>query len=188
MRAFLAIEIDDETKTVLSGMINKLASAGSGISWVKPAQMHLTLWFFEDLREEMLEKVISAVGTAVRGVPPFRLEIKKTGTFGAGGHPRVFWCGVGGDIAALTALYTKIETSFKEIGIKGDDKPFRPHLTIGRNKSGSKQERVAVLLRGLRDYQVGGFTAGGITLFRSELQREGAVHTPVRHFPLEGAP
>lgn len=188
MRAFLAIEIDDEIKTVLSGMIDKLASAGSGISWVKPAQMHLTLWFFDELREEELEKIISAIDGAVRGVSPFQLEIRKTGTFGSGGHPKVFWCGFGGDIAALTALYAKIETNFKEIGIKGDDKPFRPHLTLGRNKSGSKQERVAVLLRGLSDYRVGGFMAGRITLFRSELQREGAVHTPLKHFPLEGTP
>jgi RNA 2',3'-cyclic 3'-phosphodiesterase len=186
MRAFLAVEIDDELKNVLSGLIDKLAQAGKGISWVKPDQMHLTLWFFEDLDEGVLGKVADSIEAACLGESPFELEIKKTGFFSSGPHPRVFWCGFGGNIARLNALYSKIENNLRGIGIRGDGKPFRPHLTLGRNKIASKQEHVVSLLNGLKDYSVGTFKAGEITLFRSELQRDGAVHTPVKRFILGG--
>jgi RNA 2',3'-cyclic 3'-phosphodiesterase len=184
MRAFLAIEIEKETKNVLSGLIDKLAQAGQGISWVKPDQIHLTLWFFEDLDESDLDKITECIEKAALEESPFTIEIKKTGFFGTGRNPRVFWCGIGGDVAGLNGLYSKIESNFREIEIRGDGKPFRPHLTLGRNKSGSKQEHVVSVLYGLKDYSVGRFQVGEITLFKSELHREGAVHTPIRKFVL----
>lgn len=186
MRAFLAIEIGDELKTVLSGLVDKLSEAGSGIAWVKPAQMHLTLWFFEDLPDALAENVSSAIRDAVRDAEPFQLEIRRTGSFG-GSHPRVFWCGFAGDVEKLNNLYTSIEKNFRDIGIRGDGKPFRPHLTIGRNRSGSRQERVSAILRGMNDYSVGKFPVEGLTLFRSELRPGGPVHTPMGHFLLGGA-
>lgn len=187
MRAFLAIEIGEELKTVISGLVGKLSEAGSGISWVRPAQMHLTLWFFEDLPEGRLEQVVSAIRDAARGAAPFSLEIRKTGSFG-GSNPRVFWCGFAGDMGELNSLYSSIEKNLKELGIRGDGKPFRPHLTLGRNRSGSRQERVSMMLRSMNDYSAGKFRVEGVTLFRSELGPGGPVHTPIGQFPLEGAP
>jgi len=185
MRAFLAIEIDDHLKEVLSGLVEKLAAQGAGISWVRPEQMHLTLWFFEDLAEERLEDVSGVVLRAARGIAPFSLEIRKTGSFG-GSHPRVFWCGFAGGTDSLNRLYSTIEDGFRGIGIRGDGKPFRAHLTLGRNRSGSRQERVSTLLRSLSDYPVGRFRVAELTLFRSTLGPGGAVHTPLARFPLEG--
>jgi RNA 2',3'-cyclic 3'-phosphodiesterase len=186
MRAFLAIEIEDKLKDILSDLIARLEPMGHGISWIKPEQMHLTLWFFEDLREEMLQKVSGSIEQSAEANPPFNLEIKKTGSFGSAGHPRVFWCGFAGDIAALNGLYSGIESGLSGIGVAGDGKPFRPHLTLGRNKSGARQERVSSFLHGLKDYSVGIFKVKELTLFRSELLRGGAVHTPLKRFVLGG--
>ncbi len=188
MRAFLAIEIGDDLKKVLSSLVEKLAAAGSGISWVSTDQMHLTLHFFEELPEDDLQKASEAILGAASTARPFDLEIKNTGTFGPASNPRVFWCGFGGDLGALRDLHVKIEKSLEDAGLRGDGKTFRPHLTLGRNRAGSRQDRVRMLLESLRDYSVGSFRVEGVTLFRSELRKEGALHTPVGHFKLEDGP
>ncbi|HNQ78503.1 MAG TPA: RNA 2',3'-cyclic phosphodiesterase [Acidobacteriota bacterium] len=188
MRAFVAIETGEEIRKVLSSLLGRLAPAGGGISWVRPEQMHLTLHFFEELPEGDLEKISDALGLAASSTKPFTLEIKDTGSFGPAGSPRVFWCGVGGDLHALRELQAKIEKNLEEAGFRGDGKAFKPHLTLGRNKTGSRQDRVRTLLEGLRDYSVGSFRVEGVTLFRSELRKEGALHTPLEHFALEERP
>ena len=188
MRAFIAIETGEEIRKVLSSLLERLVPEGGGISWIRPEQMHLTLHFFEELPDSALEKVSDALGRAASSTKPFKLEIRDTGTFGPAGSPRVFWCGVGGDLWALRELRSKIETNLEEAGFRGDGKPFKPHLTLGRNRAGSRQERVRTVLESLRDYSVGCFRVDGVTLFRSELRKEGALHTPMKRYALEERP
>lgn len=188
MRAFVAIETGEDIRKVLSSLLERLAPAGSGISWVRPEQMHLTLHFFEELPDADLEKVSDALGRSVYSTRPFTLEIRDTGSFGPAGSPRVFWCGVGGDLKTLGELHSKIEKNLESGGFRGDGKAFRPHLTLGRNRTGSRQDRVRMLLESLGDYSVGSFRVEGVTLFRSELRKEGALHTPLKRFPLEEKP
>ncbi|MCX7830588.1 MAG: RNA 2',3'-cyclic phosphodiesterase [Acidobacteria bacterium] len=183
MRAFLAIEIDDEIKNTVLKLIERASSRSNGISWVKKDQIHLTLFFFEDLKDEDVEKVNSYVEEIAKSTEPFTLEIKGNGFFGRKENPRVFWLGFEGKIGALKEMQAKISTAFKEIGYL-EDKNFNPHLTIGRNRSGRSQNGVVSTLLEYRDFSAGSFLVKSITLFKSELQKGGAIHTPLRKFQL----
>ncbi len=185
MRAFLAIEIDDSIKNTISKLVDRLSSIEDGVSWVRKEAMHLTLWFFEDLKEEELENLIKILENISNQTNPFEIEIKGTGFFGKRDFPKVFYLSIEGEKRSLRELYDKIENGFKEIGFM-PDKPFNPHLTLGRNKSGGSKRKIASFLSDLNDYSVGKEQVKHITLFKSELQRSGAVHTPLRSFSFGG--
>lgn len=183
MRAFLAIEIDEEIKNTLLKLIEKVSSKSNGVSWVKKDQIHLTLFFFEDLKEEDTEKIFSAAQSVANTTKPFSLEIKGNGFFGRKENPRVFWLGFEGNISALKEMQSKISASFKEVGYF-EDKNFNPHLTIGRNRSGRSQSGVVSILSEYKDFSAGSFLVKEITLFKSELLKGGALHTPLKRFQL----
>jgi len=185
MRAFLAIEIEDKIKDTVIKLIERLSSKGEGISWVKRDQIHLTLFFFEDLKVEDFEKLSLSIDGIAKKTHPFYLEIKGNGFFGRKDSPRVFWLGIEKEVGTLKKMQTEIVESLKSFGYF-EDKNFNPHLTIGRNKSGRSQKNVVTTLFDLKDFSLGSFLVNEITLFKSELLKSGALHTPIKKFHLGG--
>lgn len=185
MRAFLAIEIDNKIKDTVVKLIERLSSMGKGISWVKREQIHLTLFFFEDLKEEDVEKLSLSVDLIASKTLPFNLEIKGSGFFGKKENPRVFWLGIEKEVGALKKLQAEITETFKSFGYF-EDKKFNPHLTIGRNKSGKSQKSVVSTLFDFKDFSLGTFFVKEITLFKSDLLKSGALHTPIKRYTLGG--
>lgn len=185
MRAFLAIEIEEKIKETVLKLIEKLSSKSGSISWVKREQIHLTLFFFEDLKEEDLDKISQNLSKIAEETQPFSLEIKGNGFFGRKESPRVFWLGFEGDIGALKQMQSKMASSLKEVGYF-EDKNFNPHLTIGRNRSGKSQNSVISMLSDFKDFSAGLFLVKEVVLFKSELLKSGAVHIPIKRFCVGG--
>lgn len=183
MRAFLAIEIDEKIKETVVKLIEKLSVRGEGISWVKKENIHLTLFFFENLKEEDVEKISYAVLEKAKQTEPFSLEVKGGGFFGRREAPKVFWLGFDKDLPALKKFQAEIADSFKNFGYL-EDKRFAPHLTIGRNRTGKKQNYVVSTLLDYKDFSLGTFLVEGVVLFKSELLKGGALHTPIKKFTL----
>ncbi len=185
MRAFLAIEIEEKIKEVVLKLIEELSSKSSSISWVKREQIHLTLFFFEDLKENDLDEISRNMSKIAQETEPFSLQIQGNGFFGRKENPRVFWLGFDGEIGALKLMQSKIVSSLKDFGYI-EDKNFNPHLTIGRNRSGRSQDRIVSMLSDLKDFSAGPFLVKEVVLFKSELLKSGAVHSVVKRFGLGG--
>nr|WP_245900302.1 2'-5' RNA ligase family protein [Geodermatophilus normandii] len=54
------------------------------------------------------------------------------GRFGSVRRPQVFWAGLDGDVDAVTALAGRLAAGARGLGLPVEDRPFRPHLTLGR--------------------------------------------------------
>ena len=192
LRLFVAVELPKQIKAALATEIERLKQElGPHFRWVPAANMHLTLKFLGDVDDGRAGQLGEALTRAVRQLPPLRLTLVGAGTFPSGREPSVIWAGLGGDVEALTALHSAVETSLTAAGEAPDTRKFQPHLTLARLRgrlSGSERlsvnEDLTRLLSQVRYPDGASFEVRGVSLVRSKLGPDGASYTTLVHAPL----
>ncbi len=173
IRTFLAIPLCDEVRSRVIEIRDELAAQFPGVRWVRPETMHLTLRFFGDVSEESLEKIGDVVLSVGRLHPPFTLRFRGVGAFPSAARPRVFWLGVDG--APLKGLYADLEEALDRAGFPREERPFSPHLTLGRSRD---RLRSGADLGRYRQIEGGVLQVDSVVLYESRLQPAGAAHLP----------
>jgi 2'-5' RNA ligase len=201
LRAFIAIQLSDRVKSQIGELqadLKRRAPDVSGVGWVQPRSIHLTLRFLGDIDErqvELLERVLKA---AAAGTSPFSLEGRGLGVFPNPQRARVIWLGLRGlsatddtpetgsddSLTALLRLQAAIEQGVVGLGMAREDRPFMPHLTLARIRERKAAGPLIQLLASHRDRMVGTLRADAVALMRSELHPGGAVHTSLVEVPL----
>ena len=156
---------------------------------MRPEAIHLTLKFLGDIRVDRADAIVESVSRSVHDLPPFELRIGGPGTFPDGKSPRVLWVGVDGDLLELAATQKKLEDALATLGFAREDRPFSPHLTVGRLREGtplSDRRQAAEALYSATVPPEARMHGSSISLMRSTLLPNGAVHTRLAHIPLEG--
>jgi 2'-5' RNA ligase len=179
MRLFIAIELPDDVKQALGRLWTDIPGARR----VPTEQVHLTLAFLGEVDEANLERLTGEL-TRIR-VPEFRLCFSGTGCFPDRRRPRVVWIGLEPH-PRLKHLAAVVHEAVLACDIPQEERPFSPHITLARFKQSSPRECAAFLdqhkMPKLPPLRVREFT-----LFQSRLTPQGALHTPVRNFPLADA-
>ena len=178
LRTFIAIELPEEIQRGLERVqrkLSRLIGAGLKVRWTRPEAIHLTLKFLGDIRRETIHEVGAFMRESVRGIPPFELTVEGLGSFPPTGRPRILWVGVTGEVEPLSVLAGRLEEGARQIGAKGEDRRYVPHLTLGRVKSAPPG--FAESLAAVKKPILGTFQADGLTLFMSELTPKGSAYT-----------
>jgi len=165
---------------------DRLRCAGGDVKWTRPASVHLTLKFLGAVEEEMIEPLAQSAGQATAAHSPLTLKIDETGVFPGRKKARVVWLGLAGDVDGLAALAGDIETVAQGFGFKPEKRSFRPHLTLGRFRSGRGRSELLSELDRL-DLRRVEFIAREVVLFKSDLKPTGAVYTALQRLPLRGS-
>ena len=98
---------------------------------------------------------------------------------------RKLWIQRIGAAARLNGLtYGQLIHGLKAAGVTLDRGDFRPHLTLFRIRDLWPPACIEIFNGALRDYKSDPFPVDGVTLFSSELNPKGAIHTPLRTFAL----
>ena len=100
--------------------------------WGATDRWHLTLLFLGAVADERVPPLRTAAGEVAAAAPAMRLRLTGGGRFGSVRRPQVFWVGLDGDVAALSALAAGLAAVARDLGLPVEDRPFRPHLTLGR--------------------------------------------------------
>jgi len=182
LRTFIAIELDDTLKSKLEKVQHKLRGEPiSGfVRWVTPSGIHLTLKFLGDMDSARTPHILSAVKTACAGIEPFELAVRGTGCFPNWKHPNVIWVGLVGQVQSVTLLARKVEEECAKLGFDPEERPFSPHLTLGRvrqDMAPPERGQLGELVRRLDIGQIGVIHADIVHLMRSELKAGGAVYS-----------
>ncbi len=186
MRAFIAIDLDPAIKHTLRDFIRRLAKInGRDVSWVQDEGLHLTLKFLGgDVQPERLEPVRNLLAELTAPLKPFPLVLKGTGFFPNDVRMiRVLWVGVF-EQPTLMNLQREMDYRLESLGFIVENRPFHPHLTLGRVKSALKLREVLDELDRHKYSDFGQMNVARIILFESRLQPGGAVYTPLAEFPL----
>jgi RNA 2',3'-cyclic 3'-phosphodiesterase len=179
MRLFIAIELPDDLKTALG----RLRVDVPGARWVPTEQLHLTLAFLGEVEEKTAGELCERLARI--HTPQFHLCFAGTGCFPNRHRPRVLWAGLEPQ-PRLMHLAASVHGAVLACGIPQEDRPFSPHVTLARFKVPAARE-IDAFLSMPQKQKFPPFPVREVFLFQSRLTRHGAVHSPVRTFPLAAA-
>ncbi len=168
MRLFVAIPLPEEVKAQLL----QLQKPIDGLQWSDKDQLHLTLRFIGETDGATTKKI--AANLRELEASPFRMQITGLGSFPQGSNPRVIWAGIK-ENEYLTELQADIEEICREAGLEPDNRSFKPHVTLGRNKNADPDKLLAFIDQ-YPILDIDEISVDSFNLYRSELTEKGAVY------------
>ncbi|GAB4452355.1 MAG: RNA 2',3'-cyclic phosphodiesterase [Anaerolineae bacterium] len=192
IRSFIAIELSAPAQQALTALQGRLKtiSPPHAVRWTAIQNIHLTLHFLGDVTADRLEPIQAAMRAAAETVPPFALRLGGLGCFPNTSRPRVIWVGLTEANSSLSSLHAALGQKLAEaIDFAPETRPFSPHLTLGRVKSGIPKRHLPTLSQALQQEQrrvgkLADLPVTEICLFQSELRPTGAVYTRLFSSPL----
>jgi 2'-5' RNA ligase len=179
---FICIEIPDFIQSRIRALQQQLKGLWGDVAWVKPGNIHLTLKFLGELPAPKLVPVQNVCAQASQNLGAVTFEVSGAGCFPSRKNPRVLWVGVDSVPEKLKRLHAELEQHLQRQGFPREDKPFSPHLTLGRLRSSRHGESLVSWLMesGFAPEKV---EAREIILMKSELHPGGSVYTALQRFP-----
>lgn len=181
VRAFIAIDLSTQIHQRLEQVSSELRKRLDGVPvrWVPVENIHLTLKFLGDVSIANLEMLGKILQKEANAHASFEISIGELGAFPSTRRPRVLWVGVEAP-QELKALQRSIDVETARLGYAMDNRPYSPHLTLGRVSRNANSGHMRQIGDVLKAYKVGFIAATrvkSVHLFRSELGPGGAVYT-----------
>jgi len=187
IRSFLAFELPPEIMAVISNASGDMKNTPVNVRWVKPGNIHLTMVFMGNVREEDLKPIGRATANVCRGYGPFNVFLNGTGVFGSKRNPRVLWARLNGDLERMSRFRDELQKELEPFGIKQEKRRFKAHLTFGRFRKGARTgSDLDELLSQYQDLTSPACALNELVLFKSDLKPGGAVYTRLNAWPLTG--
>lgn len=187
MRTFIAIELPQNIKDLLSRLQTKLKTSSAHIKWVKPENIHLTLKFLGEIDEKKIPGISSALSEIARKTGCFSIKLSSLGAFPGINSARVIWIGIEKGEENVKEIYKAMEENLKKEGFPEEKREFSSHITLGRSKSARNRSSLIKILNSLKDAPLkenAEFPVEKITFLKSTLTPGGPVYEVIKDFPL----
>ncbi|MFZ2444939.1 MAG: RNA 2',3'-cyclic phosphodiesterase [Syntrophobacteraceae bacterium] len=188
IRSFIAVELPGTVRRMLEELSGELRKSDAAVGWVKPDGIHLTLKFLGNVAPEVIERIKPVLAEVASRALPFRIQAAGCGAFPTIKQPRVIWAGVRGESEPLVRLQKEVETAMVPFGFEPENRPFRPHLTLGRVRGRQRLHALQQILLARREFTAEPFDVTELVLYKSELRPDGARYTPLFKAPFSGRP
>ncbi|MBV8055320.1 MAG: RNA 2',3'-cyclic phosphodiesterase [Deltaproteobacteria bacterium] len=186
IRAFVALRLSAEVECAIAEFAAPMRALRSGVRWVRPANLHLTLRFLGDTVDNNLLLLLGQALNQISGqTSPFMLHARGTGAFPNLDRPRIIWIGLVSE--QLSQLAQHVEGAAVQVGFTPEGRPYTPHLTIGRVRDLHGWPRIRQMLRQSPNPDFGSVLISEMILYRSILGGEAAQYQPLTRYPLTGA-
>lgn len=181
IRVFIAVDLTSEIQTCLDQVTTKLKLQLGDIPvrWVSSENIHLTLKFLGDVSLSNIDVLKEVLQTEAANHRSMVISIGGVGAFPKVRNPRVIWVGVEAP-PELEALQRGIEVQTTRLGYAPDQRPFSPHLTLGRvsrNASPQETRKIGEVLKDSKVGFLGVVRVDAVHIFRSDLKPGGAVYS-----------
>lgn len=173
MRGFIAFDLPENIKKEIKKTQEELKLFKIQAKWVKSENFHLTLAFLASINQEQvshIKKILASINRLIE--TPISLQLKKISGFPDVLKSRVIFVDLDGEIKRLNHLVTNLRNELKEKKIWFDEKPFVPHLTLGRFK---KPQNISQLNKKFFVRKIF-FEVKEIFLYQSQLHPSGAIY------------
>lgn len=178
IRCFIAVPLDKDIKKEIASSTENLKKTGSDVRWVSVENLHITLKFLGDTDEQILPLLKEKLSIIASSSRPFSLTLQGTGVFPDQRRPRVVWIDIK-DHEELMRLQEEIEEVATSLGFSREDRPFSPHLTIGRVRSPRNIAALLAALEKLKEKDFGNIDVRSVCLMKSELRSAGAQYETI---------
>jgi 2'-5' RNA ligase len=189
IRAFIAIELSSDIQVRLKDVIiqNQGQLKGVPVRWLPSENIHLTLKFLGDVSIANLEVLTDLLKTEVSHHTTFEISIGGSGAYPSDHRPRVLWIGVEAP-QELYILQRGIANVMEKLGYPQENRPFSPHLTlgrVGRYVLKNELQRISKMLESNKIGFLGVTRVKEVCLFKSVLKTSGAEYTKIFAAPLQ---
>ena len=180
LRTFAAFEVGAEQREEIGRFAGQMRvrPGGSDLRWVRPENVHMTVRFFGELDRKQLAKARKAISGLDGNWDRLELRLGKLGAFPSMRRPQVLWLGIEDPEGRLVELAVEVDRAIRLVGFGPADKKFIGHLTLARVGRKRRAPDMEQLTAGLTVPDCA-LTISAITLFWSDLQREGPRYTPL---------
>ena len=187
MRLFVAIELPEEVRRLLSRLAEPLESHGVPRSaFARPENLHITLKFLGAVEDAKLPLLTRALQESVIG-GFFELRPERIECLPERGPVRIVSVGFGGGVNPLRALQGSIESACSAIGFPPEGRRYRSHVTIARLKKflppAARRQLDGATVPPL---PIHSFCVDHFTLVESHLGPGGSQYVPLVRFGLGG--
>jgi 2'-5' RNA ligase len=188
IRAFIAIDLPLSLQESIEKQTTRLRQTlgDDVVRWVPSHNMHLTLKFLGNIPTSHLDFLKQMITQTADSTLQFDLQIGGFGSFPNSKRPRVLWVGLHAP-ASLASLQKMIEEGANRLGYEKEERPFSPHLTLGRVRQGintRKLQKVSNTLSTIQLGNIGTARVDSVHLYQSDLNSEGSVYTKLFSTPL----
>ncbi len=173
IRTFISIPVPNTMG--LDPLMRDLKSV-RGLRTSNIRQLHITLRFIGDVDEERIDEIGDIVDDVLKGVRRGRLNLKGTGVFPNERNPRVLWVGIDTELP-LAHIAEELSVRFRQAGIPFDEKPFKPHITVGRIEG---RCNIGPMLNKYRTTEFTTYVPPAVHVMKSEFTPGGVEHTILR--------
>ncbi len=184
LRLFVAIAVPPEVLEILIDIQNRFKNLDLDAKWVKPENIHLTLKFLGNTSK--VPQIKQGLVKAVNNEPEFKLSLGGAKVFPDMKRPRVLGVGLQSSCEPLAQLHKNVEGHLALLGFHPESRPFSPHWTLARIKSGKNKKLLAQQLNIIG--HVASFKVKSVRLYQSQLTPEGATYTVLEEFVLKDGP
>ncbi|MDR0911663.1 MAG: RNA 2',3'-cyclic phosphodiesterase [Methanobrevibacter sp.] len=200
-RSFLAIDINDKTKSKIAILQKYLKNTDINLKYVDLDNIHLTLKFFGSINSNQLEEIKDKISIVLKNYSSFNLNIQSTGVFPSNNNIKVIWVGVKEnniensktinnnsiENTYLNSLFNDLDFQFNQLGFKAEKK-FSPHLTIARVKNklnSNDKQAINDILNKFKRKRFGNIEFNKITIKKSVLTSKGPIYSDLKSFYLD---
>jgi len=128
MRIFIAINFEQEISDALEKLIQKLKEQSVQGNFTRKENLHIALVFIgETSRIEPVKEVMDSIKIPSE---TFKINVRGLGKFSRAGGD-IYWLGVEKN-NELDTIYDELTTKLRTKGFEIENRPFKPHLTLGR--------------------------------------------------------
>lgn len=129
IRVFIAIELSNSVKKMLSMFIRDISGGNWEYKWVSRDNLHITMAFLGNTTYDDIMSISDAMTRAAALYNPFRGKLGSVGTFGS-----VIWIGLSEGDEECARIYSSLGTELIMANFKLDDRRFHPHITLARSR------------------------------------------------------
>ncbi len=180
VRLFVAIQPGRETLSSMEGALGALkqASWAGKIRWTPVENIHLTLKFIGDAREEHLNCLTDRLARTASESPCFSIGLNPVMWIPSRSKARVIAAGVSPS-ADLERLADEVDAAVSGCGFPKDRRRFKAHVTLGRCRElDARRWSIPADFSGIA------LKVCSMDLMQSILSQHGAVYRCLRSFAL----
>jgi 2'-5' RNA ligase len=110
---------------------------------------------------------------------------RNLGSFPNAHDPRVLWVGIQDPAGSIVQLQKRIDEAISGLGYALEERPFHPHVTLGRVRSRARIGNLLTMMKTLT-FESRPVSLSEVAVVRSDLKPGGSVYTILKAIPFIG--
>ena len=183
IRTFIGICLPPHIQSAIADILSPLKPETTAIRWEKQEKFHITMKFLGDVLPEQLRQLQSSLNQECRSIRRFEIPFTTIGCFPAEHSPKIVWIGSSGDENTfLVDCFKVVENACTSAGFKKEERPFHPHITLGRVK-GKITENLITKIENTT-FESLQFLCTELLIMKSDLSPSGSAYSQLSSIPL----